>query len=933
MRLLKLNNGGQISLAGDFINDVPPYAILSHTWGSDDDEVTFNDLINGTGDNKKGYAKIRFCAEQARKNGLEYSWVDTCCINKTHGPELQEAITSMFRWYRRADQCYVYLSDVSVDSERRWKAALRKSKWFTRGWTLQELIAPNVVEFFSREGELLGSKNSLKELIHEITQIPIKALCGGHLSDFSVNERLRWAENRETKKQEDRAYCLMGLFDVFMPLMYGEGDNALIRLKKEINNISPNELDEATMKSLNDLKITDPLEDMTMIELSKDHLLEDCYKWILRDANFQAWRRTDAVPLLWINGDPGKGKTMLMIALARELSNDVGDNSSVTTYFFCQNTDPRLNNAVSILRGLIWKLAMDHPRLAMHIHNKSKVDKQLLSGPNPVVSLFSVLSSMLDDCPRTFLLIDALDECNPGAERDQLLSMIIKDSKSLSKAKWLITSRNYPDIKLHMESESRMLSLELNEEHISHAVAVFIEQKTSELARTKKYSPDLKEKVKKALTVKADSTFLWVALACKSLLNIKVTRRGTLSALENLPAGLEALYARMMEHVFQGDYENEDRVFCIQILCAVSLALRPLSQEELMVIADLPRELLEHDGLSELVERCGSFIFIRKHTLRFIHQSAKDYLVGRGAQKLFPASFQHEHGLIVDRSLDAMSNTLRRNMCNLKHPGSPASETELLPCLSAINYACSFWVEHLINYLTDPPNNLCLEKYLTDGGRIYTFLLQHLLHWFEALSAVGQIDRGILGLHTLEQVIGRATSHLQPGSTLKHGNVVHDGLRVFRQFRPALEEAPLQVYHSALIFSPENSIIRIQFKDESLTGYLLIHGFVKSGAHACRRSKAIPTGSGPWSTRRTAGSWRRARATTRCGSGTRPREPPSTRSRAIPPRSAPWSTRRTAGSWRRARATTRCGSGTRPRGPPSTRSRAIPTRLHSAQMA
>jgi hypothetical protein len=120
MRLLKLNSGGQISLAGDFINDVPPYAILSHTWGSDNDEVTFNDLNNGTGNNKKGYAKIQFCAEQARKNGLEYFWVDTCCINKAHGPELQEAITSMFRWYRRADQCYVYLSDVSVDNESRW---------------------------------------------------------------------------------------------------------------------------------------------------------------------------------------------------------------------------------------------------------------------------------------------------------------------------------------------------------------------------------------------------------------------------------------------------------------------------------------------------------------------------------------------------------------------------------------------------------------------------------------------------------------------------------------------------------------------------------------------------------------------------------------------------------------------------------------------
>jgi SpoVK/Ycf46/Vps4 family AAA+-type ATPase len=172
----------------------------------------------------------------------------------------------------------------------------------------------------------LGSKSSLEQLIHEITQIPVEALRGGPLSDFGVNERLRWADNRTTKKQEDRAYCLMGLFDVFMPLIYGEGEHAFIRLEKEIETLSKSELDKATMRSLDDLKVTDPQDNMTRIELSKDHLLEDCYKWILQDPNFQAWHGTDAVPFLWINGDPGKGKTMLMIALARELLKDVRDN-------------------------------------------------------------------------------------------------------------------------------------------------------------------------------------------------------------------------------------------------------------------------------------------------------------------------------------------------------------------------------------------------------------------------------------------------------------------------------------------------------------------------------------------------------------------------------------------------------------------------------
>jgi len=183
MRLLKLDSPGKLSLTKDLLDDIPPYAILSHTWGADEDEVTFSDLENGSGKSKAGYAKLRFCGEQARKEGIEYFWVDTCCINKASHVELSEAITSMFRWYRDAVRCYVYLSDVSArkrdnngQSQWTWESAFRTSRWYTRGWTLQELLAPNPVDFFSREGELLGSKMMLTRLIHEITDIPITAL-------------------------------------------------------------------------------------------------------------------------------------------------------------------------------------------------------------------------------------------------------------------------------------------------------------------------------------------------------------------------------------------------------------------------------------------------------------------------------------------------------------------------------------------------------------------------------------------------------------------------------------------------------------------------------------------------------------------------------------------------------------------------------------
>ena len=244
MRLLNFGSRDQLRLTQNFIEETPRYAILSHTWGADGDEVTFNDLKDGSGKSKAGYTKIQFCGKQARKDSLQYFWVDTCCIDKANHTELSEAITSMFSWYRDAVKCYVYLSDVSIrnndndQNERIWESDFRNSRWFTRGWTLQELIAPESVEFFSREGEYLGNKNTLRRQVHEITQIPIAALSGTPLPNFSVDERMRWAAKRDTKRKEDKAYCLQGIFNVFIPLIYGEGENAFLRLEEEIDRSS-----------------------------------------------------------------------------------------------------------------------------------------------------------------------------------------------------------------------------------------------------------------------------------------------------------------------------------------------------------------------------------------------------------------------------------------------------------------------------------------------------------------------------------------------------------------------------------------------------------------------------------------------------------------------------------------------------------------------
>jgi hypothetical protein len=174
MRLVYCDKDGDLRLT-EFVDEaiIPPYAILSHIWVTSQ-EVSFKDVENGTGTDKFGYRKIQFCAEQAKKDGLLYFWIDTCCIDRTNSDELDHAINSLFRWYRNAARRYVYLSDVAtvLPSKSTRKHSLPTSQWFGRCWTLQELLAPNEIEFFSQTGQRLGNKTTLANVIHEVTGIP-----------------------------------------------------------------------------------------------------------------------------------------------------------------------------------------------------------------------------------------------------------------------------------------------------------------------------------------------------------------------------------------------------------------------------------------------------------------------------------------------------------------------------------------------------------------------------------------------------------------------------------------------------------------------------------------------------------------------------------------------------------------------------------------
>jgi predicted protein tyrosine phosphatase len=781
MRLLKYEEDGELTITSFDDNATPPFAILSHTWGADAEEVTFTDLTKGSGKDKPGYKKIRFCGEQASRDGLEYFWIDTCCINKENQAELSLAIDSMFRWYRNSARCYVYLSDVSsqvsnTKPERsvhqsdlqisrwftwiwiflvvqpifRWypstirrfftlsdvyspqvcETKLQRSRWFTRGWTLQELLAPRVVEFFSREWCKLGDKISLKSEIHEVTAIPYEALEGAPLSQFSVEERFRWRQNRHTKLKEDAAYSLSGIFDVDIAPVYGEGgEEAFRRLHDKIR-----EQEEC----LRDLYATDPRKDKKRIEETKGGLLADSYRWVLDNTTFQQWRQDMHNHLLWIKGDPGKGKTMLLCGIINELQKE--PNDVTVSHFFCQATDSRINSATAVLRGLLYMLVVQQPSLILHVRKKhDHASKSVFEDANAWVALEEIFVDVLRDpsLRPTYLVIDALDEC--VTDLPVLLDFVAKQSSVSSRVKWIVSSRNWPNIEAQLEQAGHKvrLSLELNAESVAAAVVVFIQQKVDQLAQEKRYKAEVRDAVLQHLTTNANDTFLWVALVCQELK--RTANRHVLKKLAVFPPGLDDLYKRMMQQMS----ESDDADTCRCVLASAAVLYRPVTIRELITLVEQLKDV--SSDVREVIDLCGSFLAVREDTVYFVHQSAKDFLFAKASNEVFPNGAEEIHRAIFSTSLAHLSRTLHRDMYSLVAPGS-AIENVKPPHpdpLAASRYPCIYWIDHLHD---SKPKSWVNSVADLQMRAVYTFLREKYLYWLEGLSLCKSLGTGVVSI-------------------------------------------------------------------------------------------------------------------------------------------------------------------------------------------
>ena len=343
-----------------------------------------------------------------------------------------------------------------------------------------------------------------------------------------------------------------------------------------------------------------------------------------------------------------------------------------------------------------------------------------------------------------YLVVDALDECDSGISE---LSKLITNNVQ-SQVKWLITGRNHEEIERQLRPKNLCLrvSLELNSSDVSRAVDSFINIKVQKLAQEEEYNTELEQKISGHLKDNAKGTFLWVALVCKMLKGVLACNIE--STLEEFPPGLDSIYERMMEQVeFLEAKAVRD---CKCIIISAILAQRPLHLKEIGAIADLRMGLREDPlSLKKQVQLCGSFLTIRED---IVHQSAKDFLItGKGASSI-SSSHQEEHGKIAYRSIDLLSNTLRKDMCDLRKPGTFVTEAYKRFSQSRfthVRYACCYWVDHLAASY----NKLNQPSLFDSGGKVKVFLQEHLLDWLEVLSILGMVSDGVLMLKHLKSLI------------------------------------------------------------------------------------------------------------------------------------------------------------------------------------
>lgn len=764
MRLLELLSEGDFRLTERLLHVIPQYAILSHTWGDETQEVTFHDVVKGSGQHKDGYKKIKFCGEQAAKDGFQYVWIDSCCIDRSSSAVLSESINSMFRWYKSAAKCYVYLADVSTnetDMGNAWESAFRKSRWFTRGWTLQELLAPTLVEFFSSDGKRLGDRESLQGYVHQITGISPSALQGRPLHKFSISEKKTWGTSRTTTIPEDEAYCLMGIFDVSMATRYGEGkEKALERLDSKIKKahmaagnarvIGNEDIDKRRDAILRWLSSPDPSSSyQKALKLRQP----DTGLWFLESEQYASWKASPS-SFAWLHGIPGCGKTILSSTIIENvLYHCTNDPGKVAAYFYFDFNDLRKQSSELMLKSLIAQLFRQCDRIPSALNSLFVSGQQMPS----VDSILHVLQQIIETQTTTYVILDALDECSDRAELMDAIDKIA--GWRLENLHVLVASRSERDIESSLEFIADGCTVvPLQRAVVDNDIRKYVHHRLSVDKSLKKWQDDkVRNEIETAMMAGARGMYVhgpnhrkhleltgtlrfrW-AVCQLDTLGKCVNRAKVRKALKELPRTLDATYERVLCAI-----DEENAIYAVRILQWLAFSSRPLYVEEVAEVVALDHQRRPVLNKEEILEDpldalsiCSSLLTIRTSSdwdflqrgesaagsgrvISLAHYSVKEYLISERIRQ-GPA---RSYGL-QERS----SNVIIAKCCIgylLQFTDTESFCRETVTAHKLARYSAEHWINHARSYPAMETQELIMELFSIQNGayinwiRIYNF--------------------------------------------------------------------------------------------------------------------------------------------------------------------------------------------------------------------
>ncbi|UKZ52560.1 hypothetical protein TrVGV298_006338 [Trichoderma virens] len=580
-----------------------------------------------------------------------------------------------------------------------------------------------------------------------------------------------------------------------------------------------------TDQCLADLRSTDPRHDKARIQQTKGGLLKESYDWIIQNETFKQWRENDQSRMLWIKGDPGKGKTMLLCGIIDELlpetklAKPLGQTAKTfLSYFFCQGTDSRINTATAVLRGLIYLIIIQEPSLISHVQEKyNHAGANLFLDENAWVAVVDILQNILHDpkLEEIVFVIDALDECEINLP--ELLDFITRNA-SLPRVKWILSSRNILSIQQTLESHisEGILSLELkaNAESVSQAVNTYIEHEISQL-RSIQYNQGQREELKDAMRQKANGTFLWVSLVMKELKNAQVWE--IMEIVKEIPTDLTAAYKRMIGQI--QNLRRGNAKLCWSILSTIFTAYNPLSLAELGTLSGLPSNILENlRSIANLIAMCGSFLTIREGIVYFIHQSAKDFF----STEVFRLNAAQRNANVYHRSITAISKLPKNIYCltdfGFRPRGAPPPGAN---ALTSMRYCCFFWPDHFCNaYGANPQSENTFTKTLK--AMLWSFLKDYALRWLESICLLGGLPDGLRSIQMMLREL-----QLEENSQLLK---LLGGIEKFIMSNGSIiDRAPLQIYGSALVFSQTLSDIKQRNWKERLPFIEHMQGKINSG--------------------------------------------------------------------------------------------------------